>query len=86
MTDNYLYNIPIINIENIYEIKNLDKSYLDYDNIIVNYKSSKICDKYIKISYSELVNNEYELIQLQNSCDAGIDKEYNFLVHPLIDL
>lgn len=65
----YLYDIQIININNINDIFNFDKFYLEYDYIIINYNSIKLCDKFIKITKEDLINNDYELIQLQYTCN-----------------
>ena len=65
----YLFDIPIIDLLNINDLKNISKFYLEYENIIVNFNSIKICDKFIKIRKEDLINNEHDLIQLQNSCD-----------------
>lgn len=67
----YIFNIPIIDLLNINDIKNISKFYLEYENIIINLNSIKICDKFIKISYSDLILNDYDLIQLQNTCDSN---------------
>jgi len=67
----YILNIPIIDINNINDIKNINKFYLEYENIIINLNSIKICDKFIKIKKEDLILNEYDLIQLQNSCDSN---------------
>lgn len=67
----YFYDIPIFNLKKISDIVNIDKYFHDHKNIIIVINCIEINQKLIKLSYDEIINNNYDLIQLQNQCNLA---------------
>ena len=63
----YLYDIPIFNINNIKEVENIHPFFLNYKTIIINIKCIMINKEFIKYSLDLLKDNEYDLIKLQST-------------------
>jgi GR25 family glycosyltransferase involved in LPS biosynthesis len=66
INDDYLFDIKIINLSSRSELFNISDS---YDNIIICINSLKLNNKFIKITKDQLLNNEYDFIQLQYNAD-----------------
>ena len=66
INNDYLFDIKIINLSDRSELFNISES---YDNVIICINSLKLNDKFIKITKDQLLNNEYDFIQLQYNVD-----------------
>ena len=73
----YLDYIPIIEINNINEILNINPIFYNYKYIIINLFCSKIERSYIKYSIDLLRKNNYELIHLQKPYKEPYKEAYN---------